>query len=223
LAAPVFILLQLARPQSSGRARLSAAIVTAVAFACVLTPWVVRNYYVFGRFVLVATNGGSTFYGGNNDIVLHDPAELGGWVSTTLLPGRDLIDAEPDEASHDKMEWRLGTQWVREHADSMPRLLAYKLGRLVLPDTSSPNRKYVILQGVLTTPFLVLFAAGAFACLRDCKYWTLPWISIHLMLACSVATSLVFYGTPRFRDANGPLLMLYAVAGLEFLRPRRVN
>jgi 4-amino-4-deoxy-L-arabinose transferase-like glycosyltransferase len=221
LAAPVYVVIQLARPQSTRSRRLTSVFVLAAAFACVLAPWVVRNYQVFGRFVLVATNGGSTFYGGNNDTVLHDPAQLGAWVPTNVLPGRDRIEAEPDEVSHDKMEWKLGIEWVREHAESMPRLLMYKLVRLVLPDLSSPNFKYVVLQGICTTPFLLLFAAGFIAVARQGKYWTAPWIAIHLTLACSVATSLIFYGTPRFRDANGPLLMLYAIAGLQMLRPKR--
>jgi 4-amino-4-deoxy-L-arabinose transferase-like glycosyltransferase len=76
------------------------------AWAFVVLPWTVRNFAVFNKLVLITTNGGSTFYGANNDIVLHDRAFLGSWVSTTRLPGRTLIDA--DEVIHDQIKWRLG-------------------------------------------------------------------------------------------------------------------
>jgi hypothetical protein len=217
----ILVATQLVMLPRAGRARLVPPALLAAAFACVLMPWTLRNYQVFDRFVLVATNGGSTFYGGNNDVVLQDPAEYGAWVATNYLPGRDLIEAEPDEVSHDKMEWHLGLQWVREHGSSLPRLFFFKLARLVLPDLSSPNRTYVLLQGVCTAPFLLLFAAGAFACLRDRSYWTAPWFAVHGTLACTVVTTLVFYGSTRFRDANAPLFMLYVVIGLRLFRMGR--
>src|SRR4051794_13776592 len=52
---------------------------TVLAFcAClVVAPWALRNYRVHRRVVLFTTNGGSTFYGANNDTVLHNLAYLG--------------------------------------------------------------------------------------------------------------------------------------------------
>src|SRR5665213_2566934 len=46
-----------------------------------IAPWTWRNYRVHHHLVLVATNGGSTFYGANNDRVLHDRWYRGGWIS----------------------------------------------------------------------------------------------------------------------------------------------
>src|SRR5581483_4163921 len=60
--------------------RLAArAAVLAAGALVLLAPWAVRNYDVHGRLVLIASNGGSTFYGANNDVVLHDRAYLGSW------------------------------------------------------------------------------------------------------------------------------------------------
>jgi hypothetical protein len=50
-------------------------------FPGVMAPWTVRNYRVHGRFVLVATNGGSTFYGRNNDRVVTTRAQFSGMNS----------------------------------------------------------------------------------------------------------------------------------------------
>lgn len=186
--------------------------VLTMATAAILAPWTWRNYQVHHALVLVATNGGSTFYGGNNDIVLTEPSHLGAWVSTGRLPGRDLIDATPDEVSHDKMEWRLGIAWVRGHVWSMPRLLFYKFVRFWLPDFDSGNKKYVLLQVIGGTPFLLAAYAGLALTLRNRRYWTLPWLTLHTTILASVATALIFWGSPRFRDANAALLMVYASA-----------
>src|SRR5206468_2031675 len=109
---------------------------------------------------LTTTNGGSTFYGGNNDRVAGETYSLGGWLSTTELPGRNQIEAAPDEVTHDRIEWRLGREWLSSHRSLLPKLLACKFLRLWLPDVDSKNKKYVFMQMVTYGPFLMLFALG---------------------------------------------------------------
>src|SRR5262249_37347052 len=91
-----------------GKWPLAACGLFAAAFLAGVLPWTYRNYLVHDRFVLATTNGGSTFYGANNERVATELRDLGYWVATNHLPHRDLIDAQPDEVSHDKMEWKLG-------------------------------------------------------------------------------------------------------------------
>ncbi|MDQ3814710.1 MAG: glycosyltransferase family 39 protein, partial [Armatimonadota bacterium] len=189
----------------------------AATFLMVLLPWTIRNYHVHGRMVLVATNGGSTFYGANNDRVARELRYLGGWIATTELPGRDVVEATPDEVNHDQMEWRLGLQWVRENLTRMPLLSLFKFLRLWLPEMDSGNKAYVLLQLIGYTPFLALFICGAMWCARQRQYRTIPWWAIHATILATVVMALVFYGTPRFRDANMPCLMLYASLGVHAL------
>ena len=131
LFVPLFGLFLLVRLPT--RRGVLAAGLFGLGFAAVLGPWVGRNYQAFGKPVLVATNGGSTFYGGNNPVVAGSLAQYGNWVATTRLPGRDLIDAQPDEVSHDKMEWQLGMAWVREHPGQFLKLVPFKLARFWAP------------------------------------------------------------------------------------------
>jgi len=192
-------------------------------FLAPIAPWTARNYLIHDAFVLIATNGGSTFYGGNNDIVLNEWPHQGGWVSTGKLPHRDLIEAAPSEVEHDRVEWRLGVSWVREHASDLPLLGLYKLIRLALPDLDSANRMYVLLQIVGGGPFLVLIAIGAVRSLTSRAFWTLPWLALQMVMLATIVTSLIFWGSPRFRDANAVVLMVYAVVGLQVLVPRLVR
>jgi 4-amino-4-deoxy-L-arabinose transferase-like glycosyltransferase len=188
----------------------------------VVAPWTIRNYKVFHHFVLIANNGGSGIYQGNNDVVLSKPYYLGAWISTTDLPYRYLIDAEPDEVSHDREEAHLGVQWIKAHLQWMPLLCTYKLVRLWLPDIATGNKKSLLLQWVFATPFLILMLIGLFWCLSRRRYWTQEWVLVHGIIAATVFVTLVFFGSPRYRDANIPVLMIYAAFGILVLLPRKI-
>lgn len=204
-----------------GSGRIRALLPTAAFFlaACVavVAPWTVRNHRVHHQFVAVATNGGSTFYGGNNDRVLHERKHLGGWLSTGELPHRDWVDAAPNEVAHDRVEWNLGKQWVRTHLASMPLLEVYKFVRLWLPEVDSLNRKYVALQLVGYTPYLALYLVALAGVLGRREYRTTGWLLMHTAILGTILTALIFWGSPRFRDANAVLLMAYAAVGLRQL------
>jgi heme A synthase len=40
-------------------------------------------------------------------------------------------------------------------------------------------------------------------------------LAVHGTLLATLVTALVFWGSDRFRDANMPVLMLYAVVGVR--------
>jgi 4-amino-4-deoxy-L-arabinose transferase-like glycosyltransferase len=200
---------------------LVAATVLGLACAAVIVPWNLRNHHVFHKFVLATTNGGSTFYGANNDIVLHDPHWLGSWVPTPWLPGRDWVLTAPDEVEHDAREYKLGKQWVRDHLVQIPLLEFYKFGRLVLPDMISPNKGFRILQAAGYLPMLVLMIFGWSQCFRR-PYRTPQWMAVHCLVLMTLVSVFLYYGSDRFRDATTPALAIYAALGAAVLW-RRVN
>jgi 4-amino-4-deoxy-L-arabinose transferase-like glycosyltransferase len=188
----------------------------ALAFAAVILPWTIRNYEVHHRLVLIATNGGSTFYGANNDITLHHRPDMGSWVSTVDLPGRKEIDATPTEYLHDQMEWKLGKQWVYSHLVDLPLTTVYKIARFWLPDWSSANRKFVLMQIAGYTPVGILILLGLFISLRPIQKALAPgWLVVHGILLANLLSSVVFYGCARFRDSTTPVLMIYATLAVE--------
>jgi 4-amino-4-deoxy-L-arabinose transferase-like glycosyltransferase len=209
LLVPLWGVLPLLAPRSGyGRASLASVAFAASAVA-VIAPWTLRNQAVHGRPVLIATNGGSTFYGGNNDRVFREWRLWGSWVSTVELPGRDEIEAAPDEVSHDRVEWRLGTEWGRDNPGKALSLLPLKVLRLIfwLPDFDA-GRWFVVLRAVCWGPFLVLLLFSLTRLPRG-----RAWLVIHAALLATAAAAMIFWGSPRFRDANAPLLMLLAAVG----------
>jgi 4-amino-4-deoxy-L-arabinose transferase-like glycosyltransferase len=194
-----------------------AAIIYAVGFLAVLLPWTARNYSVHGKFVLVSTNGGSTFYGGNNPVVAGQLWQHGNWVSTTLLPGRDLIEAQPNEVAHDQMEYKLGREWVQSNPLAFAKLGIFKVIRFWTPFIHWPSFKvYPVANIGSTAPFLALILLGLIRTLvrpddrRLCRV-------CHLTLVGSMIMVVIFWGDPRFRDANLPILMVYAVFGWDWV------
>lgn len=211
LLLPIFGLYLIGLPPT--RRGLLVSLVFGVGFLAVIAPWTYRNIRVHHQFVLIATNGGSTFYGANNPLVASTPRQYGNWVSTTELPGRDLIDAQPDEVSHDKMEWKLGIDWVKENPEKFAFLGAFKVIRFWLPFVQWPSLKtYPIVNIVTTTPFLVLILAGLMYTLANYRRHQSLAI-LHLTMLANLVMLVIFWGDPRFRDANVPVLMVYAAIG----------
>jgi len=222
LVLPLFLLPSLIRSAGPNFGRwVRDAALLALGVVVVLTPWVLRNYQVHHHMVLIATNGGSTFYGANNDITLNDKHERGQWVPTNFLPHRKEIDATPDEYSHDKLEWKLGEAWVADHVVDLPLTTVYKIVRFWLPDWGSANKKFVLMQLAGYTPFGILMLLGLFVSLRPLqKALTPAWLAIHGVLAANLFATVVFYGSARFRDSIAPVLIIYATVGLDWIITR---
>jgi 4-amino-4-deoxy-L-arabinose transferase-like glycosyltransferase len=183
-----------------------------IGFVGVILPWTLRNYEVHGKWILVATNGGTTFWGGNNDLVLNEPKHCGYSVPSTELPDHERIDGAANEVERDEIEWKLGKDWLQQHWASMPLLGLYKFARLWwLPDFGAGRRWLRILGYV---PFLLLFLLFAVRCVWRKSCWTASWQVLHAGTLALFAMALIFCGEPRYRDAHAPVLMVYAALGV---------
>jgi hypothetical protein len=89
----------------------------------VVAPWTLRNYQVFGDFVLIATNGGDNFYRANN------PLATGGWTPKGAVDLNDL-----DELERDRIGKALGLEWIRENPSDFAALALEKQVRFLGDD-----------------------------------------------------------------------------------------
>ena len=154
--------------------------------------------------------------GSSSSLRITAKSSPGSWIATNFLPGRKDIDATPDEYSHDQLEWKLGKDWVAAHLANLPLLTVYKIGRFWLPDWSSRNTKFVLMQFVAYSPMGILILLGLYVSLRPIqKAATPPWLAVHGILLTDLVATIVFYGSARFRDSITPVLMIYAALGLE--------
>jgi 4-amino-4-deoxy-L-arabinose transferase-like glycosyltransferase len=187
---------------------LRAAAVVVVAFALVLTPWTVRNWIVFDRPVLVATEGGETLAGANCGEAYYG-SKTGTWIFDCVhFSGRGNEAAELDEAG------RRGLRYARDHAGRVPVVMAARLARtwgLWTPFRVPEGRRaWVTVLGVGIYFLLVPLAIYGFLVLRrrGVPVWilTTPLITVTL-------TALLSYGSARFlQSAELTIVVLAAIA-----------
>ncbi|MDR1709705.1 MAG: glycosyltransferase family 39 protein [Candidatus Accumulibacter sp.] len=91
--------------------------------AVVVAPWTIRNYRVFDRFVLVATNGGSNLYRANN------PLATGGYTERGEVDLSGLSEIEED-----RMGRKLAVEWILGHPANFGALALEKLIRFMGDD-----------------------------------------------------------------------------------------
>lgn len=192
-----------------------------------VVPWAARNYAVHGQPLLFASNGGSTFWGANNAIVLDDPVNRGGWVSTEdMREQKALVHATRGELAQDQLEWQFGKEFLREHPRVIPRLLWYKFYALWTPVSTSPNATFNVIQTVSYGLALPVMLAGLALFLTRLPLRDRRVVTFAAPILATTAATLVFYGSARFRSTIDPLLLTLAATAVAWvwgLRTRRAD
>ncbi|MBZ0302909.1 MAG: hypothetical protein K8J31_24400, partial [Anaerolineae bacterium] len=94
----------------------------ALVSAAVLTPWIIRNYQVFGAFVPMTSTSGANFWQGNSEFTV--PYFRAGYDVQWTAP--NLTTDDPNSREADAERFALGLQWLRDHPDKIPELLWIK-------------------------------------------------------------------------------------------------
>ena len=169
----------------------------------------------------INSNGGSTFWGSNNDTVLRDPALRGDWISTRLLRSDAWNAAAPrNEVERDEAEFAEGMRWVREHMGSMPGLVLAKQRRLWSPFAASPNRLFVLGTAAGYLIVLPLAIWGAVVLWRRSRADRHALLLLLAPMAGTAAASAAFYGSVRFRSPLEPILIVLASIAAVHLTDR---
>ncbi len=221
---PCLALLVLVAARRRPRFATAGALLFFVAAVVPVAPWTARNWFVHDRFVLVATNGGSTFWGATNQLVLDDESLRGGWVTTSaMLEQKAQVMALPDEVDRDRLEWQFGRQFLADNPLALPRLLAYRFLAFWTPFSRTPHALFNWVVGLsygLLLPFMLL---GLLRLTRekspatrglDASTARTGASALVLTALLTLAGSLVFYGSGRFRSVIEPLLLILAASAL---------
>lgn len=207
---PLALLLILIRGRAQRPRLVFRLVVAGGLVAFIVGPWMLRNAVVLGKPTL-STIGGYTFWGAHNQLVVEDPRTLGSWIRVNEL-AETTHPLPEDEVTREEATWRYGWEFVAANRSLLPRLLAFKLIRLFSPFEYTPNRLVYwgeALAWMLTGP-LSLWGLLV-VCRRDRNvFHTL----FHPILA-TIFTSLLFYGSTRFRNSIAPVLCLLAALALQ--------
>jgi hypothetical protein len=185
----------------------------------ILTPWIARNYRVFGHFIPLATEGGDTLLGGNNSVVAYDPEYYGHQIFPTLIPEyRDAFDSCSSEVERDHLAVNLAIRWLKEHPDRWGYLAQAKLRRSMTPFLHGSNSTLSRVAMLATWgPVLILFLPAFFLTLVASVRNRQPAWLLHLAILHLETTCVVFSGIVRFRFPIEGLCIIFACVSTLWL------
>jgi hypothetical protein len=180
------------------------------AAALIVGPWSLRTSLEQGRFVIIASDGGVTFWTGNNPLAIGE----GDMAANPhlKLANRALRAAHPglDEEAMEPIYYRESLTWIREHPLDWAWLMLKKAFYTVIPIGPSyrvHSSRYYAASVVALAIVLPLAVLG---------WWRLRGrrgrlAGMWLLAAAAVATCLVFFPQERFRiPVLDPSLILLA-------------
>ncbi|MEW6127367.1 MAG: glycosyltransferase family 39 protein [Acidobacteriota bacterium] len=191
--------------------------VFAFAAGLVIAPWTLRNYLAQQQFVMITTNGGSTFWGSNNQLVLDDPQLHGDWVTTETFEEQKNLLRDLSEAERDRHEWQYGKSFLKNHPQVIPRLLWYKFYAFWTPILKTPNHKFNLLVGLSYGLLLPFILAGSWLFFKRRKLLRRELLILIAPIFATLMSVLVFYGSSRFRCTIEPLLLVFAATAISGL------
>ena len=210
LAIPAVYLARRSRGKPTPFASLGIAL---VAWACVWTPWSVRNLLTYDGLILITASGGLNFYYGN-----HPEAT---WLSKTAVPPPPQFPGLGPKDTERRL-YSLGWQYVREDPERFISLWAAKLLGQWQPmpnikDHEIPPLK-VAVAAVSYTLLLFSTIVGVVPAIRNRRSEILLLLSIAVADSCLAA---FFIAPTRLRLPFDNVLILTAV--MVLLRSPRRN
>ena len=189
-----------------------AAVLLVVGTAAVVAPWTARNVRTYGRFVLVASEGGVTFWTGNHplargegDLAANPALKAAELQFRRQYPGLTGEQLEP-------LYYRDALQHIRADAGGWLRLLLRKAFYTVVPIGpsytlhSTRYRVASVVPYVMVLPFAI---AGALRLARSPR----PPAALFLLTGSAVLVCIVFFPQERFRiPVLDPTMIICAAA-----------
>ena len=205
------------------RPRLSSWIVRAAlvytAMAIVVAPWTVRNYMVFGEFVLISTNGGGTLLSGNN------PSASGDYTENDALV-KQVPNDVAGQVANDRLATSLALKWIRENPIDFIILIPRKIWRLWAPDGESEwsyqagykwyeeywisFRSVRVVNQAYYALLIGLFLLSTIYFLHRHRMMSPYAVTGYTLVAYFTAISIVFSGQSRFHFPLMPWVAMYA-------------
>jgi 4-amino-4-deoxy-L-arabinose transferase-like glycosyltransferase len=188
------------------------ALLVAVACAVVVAPWTARNARVYGRFVLVASEGGITFWTGNNQLAIGegDMAANPGIKRANLALRERHPGLTPEEL--EPVYYREALAFIREQPGAWALLMARKVFYTVVPFGPSYRLHSPLYFGASVLSYLGVLPFGILGLIRLVRRGTVP-VPLVLLAASSVLLCLVFFPQERFRiPVLDPALLVSAAS-----------
>ena len=186
------------------------ALMLAVA-ALIILPWTLRNYRVTGAFIPINSNGGWTFYLGNNpttddNLTALEQGTANGWIppQDAYLPFADL--ALTDVSAREQRASALARQFIADHP---AQFLRFALRKLIIFWRPYPH----LIDKITWIPLAIFGVIGLLGSLTQWRRHLL----IYALFGSSMLIPIFFTSMPRFRAPLIPFVIIYAAFALARL------
>jgi hypothetical protein len=200
--------------------RVGHAVLIAVGALLVIAPWTVRNARQYGRVVLIASEGGITFWTGNHPL---SSGEGDMAANPAIKRDNQRLRAAHQGLSSEELEpvyYREAVQAIARDPVWWGHLLIRKAFYTWVPLGPSytlHSTRYVAASLVSYGLLLAGGIAGAVAVIRA-RRWP---VALGLLLASAMLVCVVFFPQERFRiPVIDPALIVLAASGLALLTPQ---
>jgi hypothetical protein len=190
-------------------------IIIGIFMAIVLTPNIMRNYGLFGKFIPVSTNGGVDFWIGNN------PRSSGHYMAATALDSAGAEDAISSAG------YKAGASWIVSHPLEALVNEVRKFLHLYARDDEGIIFSFTNVEGsapwFTSVPLLLLGDLGYYIVLAlFCRnMWrrkrTLNVSEQYFLHICILTTAfyLIYFGSERFHFALLPIFCMFAAKEID--------
>lgn len=204
--------------------RVRPVAVVLVLAGIVISPWMLYNWSRFEEPTLLSTNDGLLMTGSNCDPVYSGPG-IGLW---SLAPGACLPKTASgvDESVASRVYRDRAIEYMREHQDRVPLVLAARIGRtwgvyrpadMLSLNEGEGRPRWVTGLGMFFYYPLAALAIGGAVVLRRRR---LRWWPVLAPPAIVLLCSLVSYGQTRLRVPAEPSIVVLAAVALAALSAR---
>jgi hypothetical protein len=187
-----------------------------VTIGCVV-PWTIRNYRTYNRWILVASEGGITFWTGNHPLAIGD----GDLAANPQLKAAEIAFRQAHEPSSpealEPVYYHDAFAWIRANPGAWAVLEVRKLFFTIVPIGPSyalHSARYRLASAGSYLLLLPLAAAGAWRFRHRLTAAAPLW----LMAAATVIAGLVFFPQERFRIPVIDPALIVSAAALAGLR-----
>jgi len=180
--------------------------------ALVVAPWTARNHRVHGRFVLIASEGGVTFWTGNNRLARGE-----GDLAANLEMKRAALEIEraAGAATPEALEsvyYQAALADIRADPARFAGLLARKAFYTVVPIGPSYGLHSTRYVAASVVPYLAVLPWAIWGAWRARSARPRP-VALWLLAAAAWLVCIIFFPQERFRvPVIDPVLIVYAAA-----------
>jgi len=202
------------------------AVVVGIVALLTIMPWSLRNYHVFGTFVLVSTNGGMALLAGNNPSVVGDYRIIFSDNDPLVAQARFSV---ADQVGADKRAAALAVNWIlanpADFLSIVPKKVfwlwgpdgeaewQYQAGTIFYDDTVRWFRSARIVNQAYYVVVILLFFWAFFRLVKSRPSGLRPYFG-YILAGLLTALCIVFSGQSRYHFPVMPFAFAYVAWAL---------